>query len=56
MNTKKNFAIDQPREELELRKFLKYLYTKQVLYLYGTTLCIEAEAWPGVGDGIFSGE
>jgi hypothetical protein len=56
MNTKKNFAIDQPREELELRKFLKYLYPKQVLYLYCTTLCIEAEAWPGVGDGIFSGE
>jgi hypothetical protein len=55
MYTKKNFAINQPREELELRKSLPYLYTKQVLYLYGTTLCIEAEAWPGVGDGIFSG-
>jgi hypothetical protein len=53
---KKNFAINQPRKELELRKFLTYLYTKQVLYLYGTTLSTEVEAWPGVGDGIFSGE
>jgi hypothetical protein len=53
---KKNFAINQPRKALELRKFLTYLYTRQVLYLYGTTLCTEVEAWPGVGDGIFSGE
>jgi len=37
-------------------EFLKYLYTIQLLYLYGTTLSTEVEAWPGVGDGIFSGE
>ena len=55
MDTKKNFAINQPRKELELRKSLPYFYTNQVLYLYGTTPCTEVEVWPGVGDGIFSG-
>jgi hypothetical protein len=55
MDTKKKNAINQPRKELELRKSLQYFYTKQVLYLYGTTLYTEAEVWPGVGDGIFSG-
>jgi hypothetical protein len=24
-------------------------------YIYGTTLFTDVEAWPGVGDGIFSG-
>ncbi len=52
---KKYFAINQLRKELELWKSLPYFYTKQVLYLYGTTPCTEAEVWPGVGDGIFSG-
>jgi hypothetical protein len=37
------------------KEFLIVLYTTQLLYLYGTTLSTEAEAWPGVGEGIFSG-
>jgi hypothetical protein len=29
-------------------EFLKYFYTIQLLYLYGTTLSTDAEEWPGV--------
>jgi hypothetical protein len=46
-NTKKKFN-QSTTGGVGAMEFLKYFYTKQLLYLYGTTLSIEAEVWPGV--------
>jgi hypothetical protein len=55
MDTKKKLAINQPREDLELRQSLSYFPYKTGTYLYGTTIRTDAGEWPGVGAGIFSG-
>jgi hypothetical protein len=46
-NTKKKFN-QSTTGGVGAMEFLKYLYTIQLLYLYGTTLSTDAEEWPGV--------
>ncbi len=52
---KKNFQSINQRVDLELRHVLAYYqYTTQYVFIR-YYLCTDVEAWPGVGEGIFSG-
>jgi hypothetical protein len=53
MNTKKKFSNQSTTERVGAKEVPMVFQYKTRRYLYGITLCTEAEAWPGVGEGIF---
>jgi hypothetical protein len=55
MDTIKKISNQSTTERFGAKEVPIVLLYKTGMYLYGTTFCTEAEAWPGVGDGIFSG-